>query len=65
MDHGVEVDLLGGDEREALGEIEPELVSEDGERAGAGTVFLAIAVIEDVPKQLEILHHVPGSKRAV
>ena len=43
VDDRLEVQLLGGDERKAGGQIEAHLVAEHAERAGAGAVGLAHA----------------------
>ena len=49
--------LLGGDQRKAVGQVEAHLVAEDGERAGAGPVILAMAVVAHLPHEVEILFH--------
>src|SRR5438309_1233854 len=49
VDYALHVDLLGREEREALGEVETHLVAEDGEGARAGAIVLARAVIAHVP----------------
>ena len=56
-DHRAQVDLLGGDQREAVGEVEPHLVAEHAERAGAGAVGLLGALVEDPLDQVEVLPH--------
>ena len=38
-------------------EVEPQLRAEDAERAGAGAVVLARAVLEHVPHQVEVGAH--------
>jgi hypothetical protein len=45
----MEMDLLGGDEREAGREIKAELMAENAQRARLRSVVLAVAVFEDVP----------------
>jgi hypothetical protein len=44
VDDRFQVQLLGRDQRKALGEVEAHLVAEHRERAGAGAVVLADAV---------------------
>ncbi len=46
--------------REALRQVEPHLVAEDAERAGAGAVALGGAFVEDVREKVEVLPH-PGN----
>jgi hypothetical protein len=52
-----EVDLLGGDEREPLGEVEAHLVPEHAERAGAGAVALLDPLVEDAADEIEVGLH--------
>ena len=47
--------LLGGQQREALGQVEAHLAAEDAERAGAGAVAALDAVVQDVLEQVEVL----------
>ncbi len=49
--------LLGGDQRKAGGEIEAHLMAEHRARAGAGAVVLFRAVGEDMLHQFKILPH--------
>src|SRR5512138_109312 len=49
--------LLRRQHREAVREIEPHLVTEDAERAGAGAVLLADAALADRSQQIEVLPH--------
>jgi len=49
--------LLGRDEREAVGEVEAQLVAEHRKRAGAGTVVFFDAVLEDTFEEIEIRAH--------
>lgn len=44
--------FLGGDEREALGEIEADVATEDAERAGAGPVGAGDACARDVSEEV-------------
>ena len=57
VDDRFQVQLLGGDQRKAVGEIEAHLMAEHRQRAGAGAVALLHAVGEDVLHQVEILAH--------
>ena len=52
-----QMQLLGGEQREALGEVEAHLVAEHGERAGAGPVLLRDALVEDPAEEVEIGLH--------
>ena len=49
--------LLGGDERKAVGEVETHLVAEDGEGPGAGPVLLLHPFFEDAGEELVIGLH--------
>src|SRR4051812_29354839 len=51
------VQLLGGDKRKALAEIEAHLMAEHRHRAGAGAVALLGAISQRVLHQFEILPH--------
>ena len=42
------------------GQVEPHLVAEDAQRAGAGAVGLLDPVLEDVPEEVEVLPHGRG-----
>jgi hypothetical protein len=57
VDDRLEVQLLGGDQREAGGEVEAHLPAERGERAGAGAVGPAGTVLEHVAHEVEVLAH--------
>src|SRR3979490_2105428 len=57
VDDGLQVQLLSGDEREALRQIEAHLVAEDGQRAGSGAVALLKAALEHAFHQIVILAH--------
>ena len=48
-DDRAQVQLLGGDEREAVGKVEAHLVAEDAQRADAGAVLLRHAFFQDAP----------------
>ncbi len=61
VDDGAQVELFGGEQGEALGEVETHLVAEHGTGAGAGAVGFVGAVAEDVLHEVEIgLHGVIG-----
>jgi len=49
---GLPVHPLGGDEREALGEVEAELAAEHTARAGSGAVAFGGAVLERVAQEV-------------
>jgi hypothetical protein len=49
--------LLRRKRGEILAQIEPRLRAENGKRARARAVGLELAVIEDVPEQIEVLNH--------
>jgi hypothetical protein len=46
-DDGLEVELLGGEQREALGERKTRLGAEDSEGSSAGAVVARFAVLQD------------------
>src|SRR4029079_11631315 len=50
-----EVPLLGGDQREALGQVVAESLAEQADRAGAGAVLLGRALLEDAPEEVLVL----------
>src|SRR5215813_8827275 len=60
VDDRLGVQLLGGDEREAVSEVEPHLVAEYGERAGTGPVALLDAVRKNAFHQVVVLAHRSG-----
>ena len=57
VDYGLEVDLLGGEQREALLQVKAHLVSEHALGADTGAVVLYGAVFSDVSEQPEVLFH--------
>ena len=57
-DDGLQVDLLRGDQREAVGQREPHLVAEDAAGARAGAVALLDTLVEDPLHQIEVRPHV-------
>src|SRR5262249_28418248 len=57
VDDRLDVQLLGGEEREAVSEVEPNLVAEYGERARTGAVALLDAVRENAFHQVVVLGH--------
>jgi hypothetical protein len=56
-DDGADVHLLRGHEREAVREVEPQLRAEDAASPGAGPIALLDAVLEHLPKKIEVLPH--------
>jgi len=52
MDDRLQVHLLGGDQREAVLQVEAHLVAEHGTCAGAGTVGLDRAMVADMAHQV-------------
>src|SRR6185369_13985334 len=57
VDDGLEMQLLGGNHREAPAQVETHLPAENGARAGAGAVGFVMAVFEHVTHQVEVLLH--------
>ena len=55
--HRPDVHLLGGDQRESGGQIEPHLVAEDAAGAGAGAVGLDRPGGQDAVHQVQVLLH--------
>jgi hypothetical protein len=51
------VQLLRGDERESVAEVEAELSAKDGTRSGSGSIVFVNTVVENVLEQIEILFH--------
>ena len=49
--------FLGCECGEIFAQIKPHLRAENGKRARARAVGLELAVIEDVPEQIEVLNH--------
>ena len=49
--------LLGGQQREAVGEVEAHLCAERRQRADAGAVLLLDPLVEDALHEVEILAH--------
>src|SRR4051812_44820103 len=56
-DDRTQMELLGPDQKEAFGEIEPHLVAEDREGARAGPVLLWNARVEDAAEELLVGLH--------
>src|SRR5699024_3704294 len=56
-DDGAKVQALGGEDGEAVGEVEAHLVAEDRQRAGAGAVVLAHALGADPLEEVEVGLH--------
>src|SRR5690606_20192226 len=61
VDDGLEMQLLGGQEREARREIAAQLVAEDALRAGAGPVRLAYALLAHLAQEIEVRLHRGGA----
>src|SRR3546814_7617638 len=57
MDDRLEMQLLGGQQREALGEVEAHLVAEQALGAGAGAVALVDALVANPAQEVEVLFH--------
>src|SRR5262245_49228429 len=57
VDHRLQVDLLGGDEREAGAKVKAHLVPEHAERSGARAVGLAHTLGAHPPHEIKILLH--------
>ena len=47
--------LLGGQQRKALRQVEADLAAEHAQRPGAGAIIAPHAVVEDVAQQVQIL----------
>ena len=58
MDDGAQVELLGGEAWEAVGQVEAHLVAEDADGAGAGAVLALGAVVEHILQKVKILSHI-------
>ena len=58
VDDRFEMQLLRGQQRKSLSQIETRLRAEDGERAGAGAIHARLSLFEHQPKQIVILAHV-------
>src|SRR5580765_7906815 len=50
----LDVQLLGGEQRKAVAQVEAQLPAEHRERAGAGAVGLARAALEDLAKEVQV-----------
>ena len=55
MDDRFNVQLLGGDERKALDEVESHLLAEKAERSGAGAIALACSGLANQREEIKIL----------
>ena len=62
-DDGAQVQLLGGQRREAGGEVEAHLPAEHRARAGAGAVGFDVPVVEHVAHEVEVLAHEKGRRQ--
>src|SRR5690606_4283673 len=57
VDDRAQVQLLGGDQGEALAQVEAHLPAEHAAGAGAGAVGLVGAMFQDMCQQLQVLLH--------
>ena len=57
VNNGLEVEFLGSEQRETVGQVKTHLVPEDAFRPGARAVVLYGSVVEDVPEEFEVLSH--------
>ena len=57
VDDAASVDFFGGEEWEAAGEVEADLMAEGGDSAGAGAVGFVGAVLEDVAEEVVVWGH--------
>ena len=57
MDDGFGMQLLGGQQRKAGGQIETHLPTEHRARAGAGAITLVVAMFKHMAHQIEVLLH--------
>ena len=57
VDDALQMHLLGGEQREAVGKVAANLVAKHAFRASAGAVVLHGAIVEHMLKQVEILFH--------
>jgi hypothetical protein len=57
VDDRLQVQLLGCDERKAVGKIEAHLMAEYRQRTGAGAVALLHALLQDAFHKVEVLAH--------
>jgi len=57
MDNGLQVQLFGRQDREALAQIKAHLVPEHRDRAGAGAIGFLGAMLLDMAHEIEILLH--------
>ena len=55
MNDRFDVKILGGDQGEAIRQIEAHLMAEDAERAGIGPVILMDSVFPNTGEEIEIL----------
>ena len=63
MDDGLQVQLLGCHQREALGQIKPHLIAKHRQGARAGAVGLADAMVHYMGDKIKILLHWPAPLR--
>lgn len=54
LDNSLEEDALRGDQGESLGQIEPNLTSEDADRTDSGAVIFEGAILANIPQEVLI-----------
>ena len=57
MNDAAEVQLLGGQNGKAIGQVKPHLMTEEAERSCSGPVRTFLPLIEELLQQVEILLH--------
>jgi hypothetical protein len=65
VDDALQVQLLGREQGEAVGQVMAELAPEDGQGAGTRAVFLAHAVVENILEEVVVLAHRSQKGKAV
>ena len=65
MDHRPEMQLLGGEQRKAFGQVDAHLVPEDAPGSGPGAVALLDAVFQNVAEQIQVDLHGSDGSRAI
>ena len=63
VDNGLEMEFLGGEERETLGQVETHLVAEDAFCPSSRAVALHRPFVKDAAQEVEILLHGAGFGR--
>jgi hypothetical protein len=65
VNDGFRVDFFRGEQRKRIAQRTADLRAENGKRARARAVGLELAVLEDVPEQIEVLNHRSVRRRFV